>query len=298
MSAPMDKYLSRRVLVADDDQAMRTLFVKSLKSLGVEETLEAADGNEAMELFNQHEFSLVLLDWGMPGMTGLEILRVIRDMPSDVPVIMVTAENRRERVLEAAEAGVTDYLIKPILPDVLRDKLLRHCRPKVNASIYRCRNLMNSNVVSVGPDATVEEAIALFLEHGISGLPVVGEFNRLLGNVTEYDLLRSVTDPDLKSESVSSVMCTAVLTVDEDTIPLKVVRIMQEHRVRRVPVVRGDELVGVISRRDLLRYVSENDEVLRAFLEQVRSLTAGCSGRFGQSGQSPPGRQTHAPCRP
>ena len=62
------------------------------------------------------------------------------------------------------------------------------------------------------------------------------------------------------------------MTVDEDTIPLKVVRIMEEHHVRRVPVVRGEELVGVISRRDILRFVTENEEALKAFLEELKSL--------------------------
>jgi two-component system, chemotaxis family, chemotaxis protein CheY len=267
--------MSKRVLVADDDKAMRTLLVHALGPLGIEEAVEAADGDEALALFQQSEFDLILLDLEMPGKTGLEVLRAIRSHPSDVPVIMVTAKRSRESVLEAAEAGVTDYLVKPIDQEVLKKKLAPHLRSsgvKINTSVYRCRNVMNSDVITIKPDATVDEAIALLLQHGISGLPVVDDQNRLLGVVTEFNLLQSITQPDLKSEPVSRVMSTEVMTVDEDTIPLKVVNIMQEHHVRRVPVVRDNELVGLISRRDILRYVTENEDVLRGFLEELRSL--------------------------
>ncbi len=270
----MDKYLSRNVLVADDDKTMRRLIVNTLEALEVENVLEAADGDEALEVFQQNQLDLILLDWGMPGKSGLEVLEAIRAMPCDTPVIMVTAESEKARVVEAAEAGVTDYLVKPFDTQVLKGKLARHCQRKVNASIYRCRHVMNPNVITIHADATVEDAIALLLEHNISGLPVVDDENHLLGIVTEYNLIQTVTHPDLKTERVRDVMSNQVITVDEDTIPLKVVRIMQDHRVRRVPVVRGDELVGVISRRDILRYVRENDEVLRAFLDQLKSLAA------------------------
>ena len=93
-----------------------------------------------------------------------------------------------------------------------------------------------------------------------------------MGIVTEYSLIKSITNPDLKAQRVSSVMSTPGITVDENTIPLKAVSIMQQHRIRRVPVVRGDELVGVISRRDILRFVTENEEVLRAFLNELKSF--------------------------
>ncbi len=270
----MDQYLSRNVLVADDDKAMRVLFVKALTALGVENVAEAADGDEALTLFQKDEFNLILLDWDMPGKTGLEVLQAIRAKPSDLPVIMVTAERAKERVIEAAEAGVTDYLVKPVDLDGLKGTLAKYCQRKVNTAIYRCRNMMNSDVISINPDATIEDAIALLLQHNISGLPVVDDQNVLLGIVTEYSLMRSIRDPDLKAAPVKNVMSTPVMTVDEDTIPLKVVSMMEKQRIRRIPVVRDDKLVGVIARRDLLRYVTENEEVLRVFLDELQSLAA------------------------
>lgn len=270
----MDKYLSRNILVADDDIAMRRLVVKALETLEVENVIEAGDGNEALAQFQRNKLDLILLDWGMPGKCGLEVLRAIRATPSDVPIVMVTAERTRERVVEAAEAGCTDYLVKPFEPAVLKDKLARYCKRKINTSLCRCHNVMKSDVVTIKEDAAVDDAIALLLQHNISGLPVVDNRNQLLGIVTEYNLMQSVMRPDLKSETVKSIMTAGVITVDEDTILLKVVSIMQKHHIRRIPVVRNGVLVGVIARRDLLHYVTEYEDVLRGFLDEMKALTA------------------------
>ena len=267
--------MGRKVLIADDDKAMRALFVHALKTLGVEDVMVAGDGEEALKFFERSDFELILLDWDMPKKTGLEVLQAIRAKPSDIPVIMITAKRTREGVVEAAEAGVTDYLVKPIDHNALTEKLARYCQPggaKVDTSGYRCRNMMNPTVVTIGPDASVDDAVALLLRHHISGLPVVDDNKRLLGIITEYNLLQAITRADFKTELVRSVMNVDVMTVDENTIPLKVVGIMQKHKIRRVPVLRNGELVGIISRRDILRYVRENEEVLRGFLEELKSL--------------------------
>ena len=267
--------MGRNVLIADDDRAMRALFVHALKSLGVENVMVAGDGEEALRFFDRNEFDLILLDWDMPKKTGLEVLRAIREKPSDAPVIMITAKRTKEGVVEAAEAGVTDYLVKPIDQETLTEKLTRYChgpKTQIRKSVFRCGNVMNSNAVSINPGASIGEAVALLLRHNISGLPVVDDEKRLLGIVTEYNLLDAITRPDLKVESVRNLMSTDVMTVDENTIPLKVVTIMKQHKVQRVPVVRDGVLVGVISRHDILRYLTENEEALRGFLEELKAL--------------------------
>ena len=272
----MGTAMSKNVLVADDDKAIRILLVKALQTLGVENAAEAANGDEALTLIQQNEFDLILLDWDMPGKTGLEVLRAIRAKAPQMPVIMVTAENKRERVEEAVKAGITDYVVKPFDQDTLKKRLAAYCRSaglSVNSTVYRCRHVMNSDVVTIKADATVGDAVALLLQHGTSGLPVVDDQNQLLGIITEFSLIQAITRPELKAEPVSTVMSTEVMTVTEDTIPVEVVNIMQTHRIRRVPVVRDGEVVGVISRRDILRYVTENEETLREFLDEVKSAT-------------------------
>jgi two-component system chemotaxis response regulator CheY len=115
-----------RVLVSDDSSTMRKIILRSLQAVGVTDVTEAADGAEAVALFAPGKFDMVLTDWNMPGMTGLEVLKAIRTQDTAIPVIMVTTEAEKSRVLEAIQAGVTDYLVKPFTPDTLREKLEKH----------------------------------------------------------------------------------------------------------------------------------------------------------------------------
>jgi two-component system chemotaxis response regulator CheY len=118
--------MAKRVLIADDSKTMRTIISRSLTALGVSSVTEAADGNEAVASFAEGEFDLVLTDWNMPGKTGLEVIRDIRAKNTQVPIIMITTEAEKERVLSAINAGVSDYLVKPFTTDTLRDKLIKH----------------------------------------------------------------------------------------------------------------------------------------------------------------------------
>lgn len=118
--------MAARVLVADDSSTMRKIILRSLQAVGVPTAVEAADGNEALALFQPGEFDLVLTDWNMPGKTGLEVIQDIRTKDSHVPIIMVTTEAEKGRVLQAIQAGVSDYLIKPFTADTLREKLEKH----------------------------------------------------------------------------------------------------------------------------------------------------------------------------
>ena len=117
-----------RVLVADDSGTMRKIIIRSLNALGVTDVVEAADGEEACVLFRQHQFDLVLTDWRMPHKSGLEVLESIRSSGSEVPVILITSESEKHRVLQAFQAGVSDYLPKPFDVAALREKLETHLR--------------------------------------------------------------------------------------------------------------------------------------------------------------------------
>ncbi len=118
--------MSARVLVADDSSTMRKIILRSLQAVGVSETVEAADGSEAVSLFQPGQFDLILTDWNMPGKTGLEVVQEIRAKDAKVPIIMVTTEAEKGRVMQAIQAGVSDYLVKPFTADTLREKLEKH----------------------------------------------------------------------------------------------------------------------------------------------------------------------------
>jgi two-component system, chemotaxis family, chemotaxis protein CheY len=112
-----------RVLVADDSGVMRKIIIRALNSLGVTEITEAANGAEAIALFDGGGFDLVLTDWNMPQSSGLDVVRHIRAAGSKVPVVLVTTEAEKARVVEAIEAGVDDYLAKPFEASALQAKL-------------------------------------------------------------------------------------------------------------------------------------------------------------------------------
>ena len=113
--------MALRVLVADDDSLMRTLMSVSLSASA--EIVEAADGDEALAAIHQHKFDVLLLDWDMPGKTGIELTRYVRAGDSRVPILMITGKAERDEVVEAARAGVSDYLIKPFKTTMLWRKL-------------------------------------------------------------------------------------------------------------------------------------------------------------------------------
>lgn len=115
--------MSLSVLVADDSSTMRKIIIRSLQAIGVPDATEAKDGEEAVTMFKQGGYDIVLTDWNMPGKTGLDVIREIRAVNASVPIIMITTEAEKRRVLEAIQVGVSDYIIKPFEADMLREKL-------------------------------------------------------------------------------------------------------------------------------------------------------------------------------
>jgi YD repeat-containing protein len=119
-------------------------------------------------------------------------------------------------------------------------------------------SIMTTNVVTVRPDALIEEAIELLLAQGISGLPVTDGDGRLIGVITEFALLAVTYDQRVKDHTVSQHMTRDVITVDADDPVSRVADLCIVHRVRRVPVMKDGRLVGVIARRDVLRALVES----------------------------------------
>lgn len=139
--------------------------------------------------------------------------------------------------------------------------------------MYRARDAMNREVVSLRPETTVEDAIRLLLEREISGAPVVDPDGRLVGIISEFQLLEVLYSPELKTAPLESFMTREVVSVGEQTLLSDVVSLMIAHRIRRVPVVDDGRVVGLLTRRDLLRYAMEDGQAVSDFLDGVRALT-------------------------
>lgn len=115
-----------KVLLVDDSGVMRKIIARSLNSLWIDEVVEAGDGVAGLEAFGDGSgFDLVLTDWNMPRMNGLEMVQAIRATGNKVPIIMITTETEKEQVLKAIQAGVNDYLVKPFDQEMLTLKLER-----------------------------------------------------------------------------------------------------------------------------------------------------------------------------
>src|SRR5215210_2105760 len=118
--------MSLKVLIVDDSAVMRKIVIRSLKAIGLTDITEAADGEQALASFATGQFHLVITDWNMPNKSGLDLTKAIRESGSQVPVIMVTTEAERGRVVDAIQAGITDYLTKPFEAEALRSKLKQY----------------------------------------------------------------------------------------------------------------------------------------------------------------------------
>ena len=118
-----------KILVVDDFSTMRRIVRNLLVELGFTNTLiqEADDGENALVMLRSQPFDLVVTDWNMPNMTGIDLLRAIRAEPAlkGLPVLMVTAENNRDQIIAAAQAGVNGYVVKPFTAVTLREKLTK-----------------------------------------------------------------------------------------------------------------------------------------------------------------------------
>jgi two-component system chemotaxis response regulator CheY len=118
-----------KILVVDDFSTMRRIVRNLLVELGFSGNLiqEADDGEAAMTMLKAQPFDMVVTDWNMPNMTGIDLLRAIRAEPSlkALPVLMVTAENNRDQIIAAAQAGVNGYIVKPFTAVTLKEKLTK-----------------------------------------------------------------------------------------------------------------------------------------------------------------------------
>ena len=119
----MDKNI--KILIVDDFSTMRRIIKNLLRDLGFTNTEEADDGTTALPMLQGGSFELLVTDWNMPGMQGIDLLKHVRadENLASLPVLMVTAEQKKEQIVEAAQAGVNGYIVKPFTAQTLKEKL-------------------------------------------------------------------------------------------------------------------------------------------------------------------------------
>lgn len=119
----MDKNM--KILIVDDFSTMRRIIKNLLRDLGFNNTDEADDGNTGLPKLQTGNFDFLVTDWNMPGMTGIDLLRAVRadEKLKTLPVLMVTAEAKKEQIVMAAQEGVNGYIVKPFTAQTLKEKI-------------------------------------------------------------------------------------------------------------------------------------------------------------------------------
>ncbi len=114
-----------KILIVDDFSTMRRIIKNLLRDLGYNNTAEADDGTTALPLLQTGNFDFLVTDWNMPAMQGIDLLRAVRsdNRLKELPVLMVTAEAKRDQIVEAAQAGVNGYVVKPFTAQTLKEKI-------------------------------------------------------------------------------------------------------------------------------------------------------------------------------
>lgn len=117
--------LNMKILVVDDFATMRRIVKNILNKIGFTNIIEADDGSTALEVLKKDKVDLIMSDWNMPNVTGLELLKAVRSNESmkDMPFLMVTAEGQHNSVVQTVQAGVSDYIVKPFTADTVKEKL-------------------------------------------------------------------------------------------------------------------------------------------------------------------------------
>ncbi len=115
-----------KILLVDDSSTMRRIQMNTLKSIGYEDVVQAEDGQDALNKLKENpDVKLVLLDWNMPNMNGIDCLKAIKANPTTkpIPVMMVTSEAEKSKIIEAIQSGASNYLVKPFEADALKEKI-------------------------------------------------------------------------------------------------------------------------------------------------------------------------------
>lgn len=114
-----------KILIVDDFSTMRRIIKNLLRDLGFNNTAEADDGSTALPMLRNGSYDFLVTDWNMPNMPGIDLLRAVRADPklASMPVLMVTAEAKRDQIVEAAQAGVNGYIVKPFTAETLKEKI-------------------------------------------------------------------------------------------------------------------------------------------------------------------------------
>ena len=112
-----------KILIVDDSSTMRRIIINTLSRIGYTDVVEGENGKSGLEKLGQGGVEMIITDWNMPEMDGLEFVKTVRGSNPSIPILMVTTDAAKEDIVEALQAGVNNYVVKPFTPDTLKEKI-------------------------------------------------------------------------------------------------------------------------------------------------------------------------------
>jgi two-component system chemotaxis response regulator CheY len=112
-----------KILIVDDSSTMRRIIINTLSRIGYTDVVEGENGKSGLEKLGQGGVEMIITDWNMPEMDGLEFVKTVRGSNPSIPILMVTTNAAKEDIVEALQAGVNNYVVKPFTPDTLKEKI-------------------------------------------------------------------------------------------------------------------------------------------------------------------------------
>ncbi len=112
-----------KILIVDDSSTMRRIIINTLSRIGYTDVVEAEHGKAGLEKLNQGGVEMIITDWNMPEMDGLEFVQTVRGQNPNIPILMVTTNAAKEDIVQALQSGVNNYVVKPFTPETLKEKI-------------------------------------------------------------------------------------------------------------------------------------------------------------------------------
>ena len=253
-----------KILIVDDDAEdlliIKDLLLKSQLSFDID---EADSSNGALQKLWGTDYDCVIMDYIIPGISGLEVLKVVRGMGKNTPFILVTGLGDWELGEELIHHGATDYITKEAMTlenlqykinAIVTEELPDYAKPEeTKLKEGSVGQFMLAPPLSVSSDSTIDEVIDYINTHSVGSL-LVKENDQYVGIVTTRDLIRKAISKNLQraTTKVSAVMTTEILSLDKNTAVKEAYGFMREKQIRHLGVTENKKLVGMLSIADLI----------------------------------------------
>jgi two-component system chemotaxis response regulator CheY len=119
----LTKEIPLKILIVDDSSTMRRIIINTLSRIGYSDVVEAEHGKAGLEKLGQGGVEMIITDWNMPEMDGLEFVQTVRGQNQNIPILMVTTNAAKEDIVQALQSGVNNYVVKPFTPETLKEKI-------------------------------------------------------------------------------------------------------------------------------------------------------------------------------